>query len=399
MDKKRISFTLAALFLLFLAMFGVYSSLNAGGGFEPENEVSEMNEKYSRVFVSGNGYTLDKKTRQQQTKHEKKRNRILSREESEDREAIRRRSGSSTNRDGTPGKNRKPGNGGDPEDPGGDDPGDRKPQEQQTKDPEKQDPDPDPEEEEDPTEKKKRPVIKTNLIDYQTRGSNFKFWVSCFDHTGRNIPVFSNGEGHFEVYVNGSRLRSRGTDAQGHTTFAPDWKDGQKNSVVITAFDRKNVKKTKRLTIRIKGKEAPIGAVSVTVAAPSLGLGTLGGPVDVQISDGDSVYDVLKDAFPKMGLKYEMPQREGQGAYLYGISRNGLAKDAVISDEMRQRLRAARITIKDEDNWPVNRLYEKDFTKASGWVYTVNGVSPGVGLSGYTPHDNDEIRLEFILMS
>ncbi len=40
----------------------------------------------------------------------------------------------------------------------------------------------------------------------------------------------------------------------------------------------------------------------------------------------------------------------------------------------------------------IGQLYEFDCGQGSGWVYSVNGVVPGVGCSGYTLKDGDVIR-------
>lgn len=45
-----------------------------------------------------------------------------------------------------------------------------------------------------------------------------------------------------------------------------------------------------------------------------------------------------------------------------------------------------------------NTLGEFDFTDTSGWMYTVNGEIPDVGMNNYIPSSGDEIMLVFTLM-
>lgn len=45
----------------------------------------------------------------------------------------------------------------------------------------------------------------------------------------------------------------------------------------------------------------------------------------------------------------------------------------------------------NDDEW----LGEFDYTGMSGWMYTVNGVLPNIGMSGYKPKDGDVFRLQF----
>lgn len=47
----------------------------------------------------------------------------------------------------------------------------------------------------------------------------------------------------------------------------------------------------------------------------------------------------------------------------------------------------------NDDGW----LGEFDYTDMSGWMYSVNGVFPNVGMSGYSLSDGDVIRLSFTL--
>ena len=39
----------------------------------------------------------------------------------------------------------------------------------------------------------------------------------------------------------------------------------------------------------------------------------------------------------------------------------------------------------------IGNLYEFDCGEQSGWIYFVNGISPGLGCSGYTVESGDEI--------
>ena len=45
----------------------------------------------------------------------------------------------------------------------------------------------------------------------------------------------------------------------------------------------------------------------------------------------------------------------------------------------------------------IGGLYEGDCTKRSGWVYTVNGDKPNVGMSGYVLEDGDDIVIYFTI--
>lgn len=84
----------------------------------------------------------------------------------------------------------------------------------------------------------------------------------------------------------------------------------------------------------------------------------------VGFNEGESVFDVLKRVCMDSRIHFEYSQTPLYGtAYIEGI----------------------------------NNLYEFDAGPASGWVYTVNGVSPNIGSSSYTLSDGDVILWTYSL--
>lgn len=79
----------------------------------------------------------------------------------------------------------------------------------------------------------------------------------------------------------------------------------------------------------------------------------------MEISKGDTVYDVTRRACDDAGIQLEAAYTPVYGSfYVEGI----------------------------------NQLYEFDCGNRSGWIYTVNGESPDVGSSDYTLREGDKIR-------
>ncbi len=74
---------------------------------------------------------------------------------------------------------------------------------------------------------------------------------------------------------------------------------------------------------------------------------------EVEISEGDTVYDVLSEICKKENIIFSANM-----GYIEGI----------------------------------NNLFETDFGDSSGWIYFVNGESPSVGCDSYELSDGDEIR-------
>ena len=83
--------------------------------------------------------------------------------------------------------------------------------------------------------------------------------------------------------------------------------------------------------------------------------------------------------------------------YLAAIGKPGIANGWKISEAARAKLREERATEKDPDKQSKDRIREKDFYSTSGWMYSVNGERPGVGIGSCVPEDGDEIRVFFAL--
>lgn len=83
---------------------------------------------------------------------------------------------------------------------------------------------------------------------------------------------------------------------------------------------------------------------------------------DIPIHSEDTVLDVLRDAVQQNKLQIEI-DGIGKSAYVRGIS----------------------------------NLYEFDFGECSGWIYTVNDISPNVGVGAYSLTAGDQIRFEYIV--
>ena len=81
-------------------------------------------------------------------------------------------------------------------------------------------------------------------------------------------------------------------------------------------------------------------------------------PVEITFTTGDTVFDILKKVCQEQGIQLSSRYTPlYKSYYVEGI----------------------------------NQLYEFDCGKNSGWMYSVNGVWPDYGCSGYTLHDGDTV--------
>ena len=399
MSKKRLIFASIGLLLLFLSVFGAWMSLKSDSEFEPENSVAETDPKRSQVFVSGNDYKLDKQTKKKHQENENKRNNILDSEEAENNNNNRRDASqiiSGGSEEGSPGDipPDDPGVQSDEEDDGRERDGQEDPEdpEDATNDADKDD-DEEKYYEKSEKERKLLPTIKTSLVDGQRfNGKTVSFWVSAKDYKKQNIPAGTadNGDGYFRVYINGVRTTAAGASHTGKTQYRPAVKNG-KNIIKITAIDRRGRDRTitRRIYCNTKKTQEKNKTILVTITAPSIGIGVIAGELEIKTYDKEPLSEALRDAFKAAGLTGKW-----RGDYLVGIRKKGIAAKAGIDDDLRQKLRDLGYTVKDGK---ANRLFEKDFCDASGWVYTVNGYAPDSGLGSYIIDDGDEVVLRFSL--
>ena len=403
---RRILFAAASLIMMLLLVFSARQALMAEDPYRPEDTVSTMDNGRSQVYVSGEAYELNENTKKEHKESEEQRSRILeeqraSHQQTAAQKRIADTEGSTPVKDpeGPAAKPSEPSRPSDtPEQPA------RKPAVKplppaQPSDPADNDPDDEDEENYYKKPKKERdvlPTIKTSLRDgMTTKGETISFWVTATDYKKQNIPVFSNGSGKFTVWLNGAKLTSTG-ESGNKTNFKPTVKNG-KNTVKITAEDRRGNKRTitRRIRCDVETAPEPVGTVTVSISAPSLGIGTIASGIKVSIMEEESAADALKKAFKSAGMSASMTN-----SYLKGIKKAGIASKARITDELREKAEEHRVTLYEEDKWPKDwkdRLYEKDFASTSGWIYRVNGEMPNVGIGAYTVNDGDEIDLVFVL--
>ena len=89
--------------------------------------------------------------------------------------------------------------------------------------------------------------------------------------------------------------------------------------------------------------------------------GVILAPVEVHLDDGATAYDALKKACTENGIELN-EEKSAFGVYIVGIG----------------------------------GIDEKDCGAQSGWVYTVNGQSPSVGLGNYKIKNGDSLVLSYV---
>lgn len=388
LKKNKISImVIAAIIVAFAALSSIVSAWDEDVG---DNPIIGVNEARSQLLMSGQGYSLnDKQEEEYQEKQEQLREHI--KEELTDETSAKSRmeqsvaqakeqassqnngseegiggdenigdsTGDNTGGDKLPGTGENDGE--EPSNPGGE-------------------------------EISKNPTIVTSLTDgQQVSGNALTFTVKAVSYKNVTLDSFD-----VQVYLNGQRMYSSGTDSGGRISYRADGLlvDGS-NEISITATDEEGNASTliKQINVDINGSRPVEGTISFSLEAPSIGLGTLYS-VNAEIYEGEStasfVDRILKDA----GFTIEHGGTTSYGYYLKRISKPGLTNGWKINPTVKMHL--DEINAPETFNIKSNSLGEHDLYDPSGWVYSVNGSWPD-GMSAITLRDGDELRIAFTL--
>ena len=225
-----------------------------------------------------------------------------------------------------------------------------------------------PSEDDDPEpapEENKYPSVATDLENGETVNASYRtFFVQAFDYHGN---VLSSSA--LEVYGNGEKLYSIGTDAQGIVSYRIELEDGA-NTVSIKVTDSEGWSTTIPEYTIYKGEDGqqePEGTISLSIEAGTVGLGNLLGPEAVEYYQGESMASVLLRVLDENGFDWRNIGEANSGFYLRSIGRSGLTAGAAIPEELLAHLTE------------------------------VNGEYMNNGMSAYFPADGDVVRLRFSL--
>ena len=199
-----------------------------------------------------------------------------------------------------------------------------------------------------------------------------------------------------QVYLNGQRMYSSGTDGRGFISYRADGLlNNGSNEISITATDEEGHTSTiiKQIEVDIKGNRPIEGTISFSLEAPSLGLGTLYS-VNAEIYQGESTASFVDRVLRNAGFSIEHSGTTSYGYYLKRLSKPGLTSGWKINPIVKKHL--DEINAPETLNIMNNSLGEHDLYDPSGWVYSVNGSWPD-GMSAITLGDGDELRIVFTL--
>ncbi len=236
------------------------------------------------------------------------------------------------------------------------------------------------------------PVIVTSLNDGQhVSGNALTFTVKAISYKNVVLDSFD-----IQVYLNGQRMYSSGTDSTGRISYRADglMVDGI-NEIIIKATDQDGhfTALTKRIDVDINGARPVAGTVTFTVEAPSIGLGTLYS-ASAEIYEGENTAAFVDRILRTAGFGIDHGGTTSYGYYLSRLYKSGITDGWNIHPSVKRHLDEinAAETLKPDSG----SLGEHDIYDAAGWMYCWNDTWPD-GMSSITLGDGDELRIVFSL--
>lgn len=137
--------------------------------------------------------------------------------------------------------------------------------------------------------------------------------------------------------------------------------------------------------------------ITLSVEKFVLGQGYVVEPVQVHLTQDMSYAAILDEVFAEQGIQYTHTGDTASGFYLSGISNadNGQTK---IPSALVDFGANYGIALDDPSNANFPTLQEFSYSSMAGWMYSVNNVFPGVGMSDRQAADGDVFRVQFSIV-
>ena len=140
-----------------------------------------------------------------------------------------------------------------------------------------------------------------------------------------------------------------------------------KNTITIKLIDEIGYTAIYEYTIYCQkvNKGDPIGTVTISLDAKTLGLDYIIEPDTVTIYEGKSIAETLVEFIESYGIDCEYSNTYDVGFYLQRIYQANIARWAEIPQELVNELNNDGITWTDSK---IDSIGEQDFTRSSGWM-------------------------------
>lgn len=234
------------------------------------------------------------------------------------------------------------------------------------------------------------PSIKTypDLTNgYTTNNSVFTLDIETYNYLGERLYG-----GSITLWLNGSEIKAGWQNER--TTYRLNLTQPE-NTVNVFMVDEYGYSRYYTFTLHYEKAEEnqPIGYVTISLEATTVGLGYLIPPTQCPIYDNQSFSYVLQSLLADNGYTATF-SGDMEQFYLAAVSKPGLTDNINIPPSLVGYIEAANkeITAPKPDS-----LEQTYITGDSGWMYCINGFYPNYGLGVYYPADGDRICIRFTL--
>ncbi len=242
------------------------------------------------------------------------------------------------------------------------------------------------------------PTIETNLDDWEgyTQQQNFTFLVKA--RTWQGEVIRSN---HIRVTMDGQTI----TNPTGSSTYEyalwferPNNQDIGRHVITVMAWDDEgNSRFVKYIVETLVPDDGEVmGSVTVVIDATTVDLGIIDEADGIELIQGETAADALLKMLDEYGYTANYSGSAASGFYLRSLERADTFAGAEIEEHLQELLERDDITFTSPCSG--DKLGEFDFTRGSGWMYSVNGsYAAGKGMSEYHLNDGDTLYLRFTL--
>ena len=240
------------------------------------------------------------------------------------------------------------------------------------------------------------PVITTNRDGDDSVITSSRFLLRVAARTWEGNVIYAN---HIVVTLDGVVQ----TNPTGSTVFEyhlvltpPNVGDDIDHVVTILAWDDEGNSTFRKLILPYHrvGEGDENGSIHISIDATTLGLGIIIDD-DYTVHEGENAAEVLLRLFEDYGIEAQFSGTPKLNFYLRRIVWGDIAYSVEIPPELWELILRDGITLTDQHDR--DSIGEFDFTRGSGWMYCINGMYPGIGLSEYYPINGDELCLRFTL--
>ncbi len=355
--------------------------------YKPVNKVDRISSARSQVYIAGKGYKLDKKQLSDHEKMEKTREKLLKKKPQKDRDKKKENKIEKNNGHKKPSKTDKKGGNGSRQGNGDRNSGSGK----KNIDP-------------------KAPVIQTSINDGMIfRGEKFAFWVQALDYGETPISAVD-----IEVCVNSKEVISVGRTRLGYNYLAL-LKKGENVITVKATDDEGRVAKLTKTVWRVSSKPKRRYNAIIRISAETIGNNNILNR-EIKIYSKESIASALTRCMKEAGMRWDNTGTVDRGFYLARIYKSGIAAGGKIHPKILEyygKKSGSDGKHSDGENpgnkpeepetkypWTSSGHYNDslgqfDFTKESGWVAYLDGVSIRQGFSAIGLEDGSVLWLRF----